>query len=94
MIIPGTMLTVEEIEDLRRSVRRYGRDGAGDWYLYVVDGPLFGIHVRLRPSATDYIHSWCALGKAGPVVVDYTANPALHLCFFHGLSCRTILTFC
>ena len=79
------MLTIEELEALRRNARRYGQNGPGDWYLYF-DGPLFGIRVRLPESATDYVHSWCAPGRTGPVVVNYVANPALHRCFFHGLS--------
>jgi hypothetical protein len=41
------MITLEDLEALRRQVRRYGQDGPGDWYLYF-DGPLFGIRVRLR----------------------------------------------
>ena len=79
------MLTLDELEALRRRVRLHGQGGRGDWYLYA-DGPLFGIRVRLPENEIGGIHSWCAPGTSGAVVVSYTSNPALHRCFFAGLS--------
>ena len=77
------MLLVEDIEELRKKVRR-ARQPLGEWFLYW-DGPLFGIRVRLEDSVINHVHSWCQVTRFGPVVARYSANPALHRCFFEGL---------
>jgi hypothetical protein len=79
----GCVLTVLELEEFRRNVRQFGQSCRGEWYVYV-DGPLFGIRVRLEENATDYLHARCHQTRSGVAVLYYSSNPALHTCYFAG----------
>lgn len=77
-----SMLTEDELQNLRRSsVNLFNKGGDGEVYKYA-DGPLAGLCARLDGTGSTYLHGLSQYTPRGIVVALYTADRKTRRCRF------------